>query len=171
MKQMAADFKTGLLSFMEDFRQVTVGNEPITGHSQFLRAADGAIKLVPGAVSATLFDREETIRASAVKSRPRAQAAFDVGPTATSHLADFEELDSSVTGTPSKQPRALRRSKTDATRGSKRSSWNPLAADSLDDQDWSSWDSTVDQSPRWIGTTANGDTTTVPEQQDENAPL
>jgi hypothetical protein len=51
-----------------------------------------------------------------------------------------------------------------------------LSADAYDDNDWSNWDSPSTQSPRWSGTTANGDIIpSIPEKraddESENTPL
>jgi hypothetical protein len=43
-----------------------------------------------------------------------------------------------------------------------------LTFESLDDDDWSSWDTPNVKTSRWSGSTANGDVPAIPEKADEN---
>ncbi|KAG6356890.1 hypothetical protein INS49_014765 [Diaporthe citri] len=154
VKQMAEDFKAGLWTFVDDLRQVAVGDEPING---------GGIQR-RGSNRMSDSDKDgDTIRASVTPARPRLSSAFsDVTPTPTSRFMDpLKESDTANLGRP-------RRTNSKRT---KHFSWTPLSVDSFDDSDWSNWDSPVSSSPRWSGTTVNGDMITpIPEKGDENDP-
>ncbi|KAL2197661.1 hypothetical protein P885DRAFT_35805 [Corynascus similis CBS 632.67] len=166
VKQLAEDLKTGLWTFMEDLRQATVGDEPITGQGSYMRSRDSNMRFpVAGHID------QDTIRASG-NPRARVQSAFDETAKASETVENLED-DSG-----SSRPTTLRRSKTDAgARPTKRFSWTPLTIDSYDDNDWSNWDSPSTSSPRWSGTTVNGDIIpSAPEkradaEETENTPL
>jgi hypothetical protein len=173
MKQLAEDLKTGIWTFMEDLRQATVGDEPITGQGTYLRGMDGNMR---STVIRSLYnaDDQDTIRAAS-NSRPRATSAFEETAKASKlgqeDGADAEEEGKDGDVPPPRPPRPLQRSKTDAgTKPTKRFSWTPLTMESLDDNDWSNWDSPSTSSPRWSGTTVNGDIIpSIPES--ESTPL
>jgi len=166
VKQLAEDLKTGIWTFMEDLRQATVGDEPITGHGTYMRSRDGNMRSAVAGNS-----DQDTIRAPG-NPRPRVQSAFDETPKGPEQAENSEDDES---GPP--RPTTLRRSKTDAgARPTKRFSWTPLTIDSYDDNDWSNWDSPGVSSPRWSGTTVNGDIIpSIPEKRDadegESTPL
>ncbi|KAK4137701.1 hypothetical protein BT67DRAFT_396443 [Trichocladium antarcticum] len=181
VKQLAQDLKSGLWTFMEDLRQATVGDEPITGQGVYLRGKDGNMRSTI-ARSLSMLDStgdQDTIRATSANSRPRATSAFEELPKPetpqATHSQEQEtetekgEEEDLIGGVADFRPPPLQRSKTDATRPTKRFSWTPLQIDSYDDNDWSSWDTPSSSSPRWSGTTVNGDIIpTIPEKRDEN---
>ncbi|KAK4039807.1 hypothetical protein C8A01DRAFT_16264 [Parachaetomium inaequale] len=175
VKQLAEDLKTGLWTFMEDLRQATVGDEPITGQGTYMRGRDGNMRPAVAGTPNSAGD-QDTIRAPG-NPRPRLSSAFDETPKASKQAEaenDDEDDDDNTTGPP--RPTTLRRSKTDAgTRPTKRFSWTPLTIDSYDDNDWSNWDSPGVSSPRWSGTTVNGDIIpSIPEKradEGKNTPL
>lgn len=176
VKQLAEDLKSGLWTFMEDLRQATVGEEPITGQGMTGRAMDGNTKSATVRTPNNAGD-QDTIRASG-NPRPRVSSAFNGALEASNQAEEGPEEDdgdNDSNGPP--RPTTLRRSKTDAgARSTKRFSWTPLSADAYDDNDWSNWDSPSTQSPRWSGTTANGDIIpSIPEKraddEGENTPL
>ncbi|KAK0636283.1 hypothetical protein B0T17DRAFT_485574 [Bombardia bombarda] len=166
VKQIAQDLKVGLWTFMEDLRQATVGEEPITGQGTYLRGVDGNMRpTIDGHSPSSHSVNQDTIRASsATGSRPRVTAAFDE-TAATSQ--DKEEPAPALPARPTAQ---LSRSKTETSKAAKRFSYTPLTVDAYDDNDecWSNWDSPSVSSPRWSGTTVNGDIITIPEKHDEN---
>ncbi|KAK4230375.1 hypothetical protein QBC38DRAFT_40890 [Podospora fimiseda] len=175
VKQIAQDLKSGIWTFMEDLRQATVGDEPITGQGMYLRGSDGNMRS-----TMSEFGDQDTIRASSHAPRPRATTAFEDPPTpevnTDTRSGNSGQSDNSANNSKPIQP--LRRSKTtsDATKATKRFSWQPLPADSIDDNDWSNWDSPSITSPtsRWSGTTINGDIIpAAPEKLDdaETTPL
>ncbi|KAK3997498.1 hypothetical protein QBC44DRAFT_68189 [Cladorrhinum sp. PSN332] len=176
VKQIAQDLKSGIWTFMEDLRQATVGDEPITGQGMYLRGSDGNMR-----ATMSEFGDHDTIRATSHAPRPRATSAFEDPPTPGGADADArsDNHDQTDTSSSSSKPiQPLRRSKTtsDATKATKRFSWQPLPADSIDDNDWSNWDSPCVTSPtsRWSGTTVNGDIIpAAPEKLDdaETTPL
>ncbi|KAK3374079.1 hypothetical protein B0T24DRAFT_287061 [Lasiosphaeria ovina] len=169
VKQIAQDLKTGLWTFMEDLRQATVGDEPITGHGDYLRGGDGNMRqTLSGSTSPSGYggDGQDTIRASGANSRPRVDSVFDETPLAKDDHAEEEDINGAV---PPRSARALSRSNTETSKTSKRFSWTPLTIESYEDSDWSNWDSPSVNSPRWSGSTANGDIiSTIPERRNEN---
>lgn len=162
MKQMAEDFKSGLWTFVEDLRQVAVGDEPITGGS-------GTGRRVSSRQSEN--DRD-TIRASVTSSRPPVANAFqndnEQTPTRPSRSAAEPLMDIGDAANLGKSRRAN-------SKRTKHFSWTPLTVDSFDDSDWSNWDSpsvATTPSPRCSGiSTQGGDliNTAIPEiTGDEN---
>ncbi|KAH6640985.1 hypothetical protein F5144DRAFT_484517 [Chaetomium tenue] len=175
VKQLAEDLKSGLWTFMEDLRQATVGEEPITGQGMNVRGTDGNMKLATVRNPNNAGD-QDTIRASG-NPRPSVSSAFNGAPKASNQTEEGPEEEDSDNSNGPPRPTTLRRSKTDAgARSTKRFSWTPLSVDAYDDNDWSNWDSPSTQSPRWSGTTANGDIIpTIPEKraddEGQNTPL
>lgn len=155
MKQMAEDFKSGLWTFVEDLRQVAVGDEPITGGA-------GPGRRVSSRQSES---DKETIRASVTSSRPHAANVFNNDQTPTPSPRSVNPLAESDTAN-------LGRPKRVNSKRTKHFSWTPLTVDSFDDSDWSNWDCPpTGLSPRWSGSTVNGDLIdmTIPEGNgDEN---
>ncbi|KAK1760509.1 hypothetical protein QBC47DRAFT_7294 [Echria macrotheca] len=162
IKQVAQDFKQGLWTFMEDIRQATVGEEPITGQRTYLRGSEGDVRAaISGNTSPLAYGDQDTIRASGANSRPRVTTAFDETPA----VDDQPEKENGT----APQTRGHTRSNTEGTKTLKRFSWTPLTMDSYDDNDWSNWDSPNVGSTRWSGTTVNGDIIpSIPEKHDEN---
>ena len=162
VKQIAEDLKTGLWTFMEDLRQATVGEEPITGQGTYLRGIDGNMR-------STMRDRDEnqeTIRASTSSARPHASSLFEYGdetPTPASRSinvvdTDDKEKEKENIDRPAASRQTSASQKMSAlAKNQKRFSWTPLTIDSFDDNDWSNWDSPAVKSPRWSGSTINGD--------------
>ncbi|KAK7430383.1 hypothetical protein QQZ08_003131 [Neonectria magnoliae] len=126
--QVVEDFKLGLRAFVEDIRQITVGDEPISGQ-QFRTTAVDYRNGTPG--------NQDTIRPSH-PLRPKVSTVFEPPHSAES---------SPVRGTkpaPQEKPKAK----------SKHFSWTPLGLDSLDDNDWSNWESPAStKTSRWSGST------------------
>lgn len=173
VKQIAQDLKMGLWTFVEDLRQATVGDEPITGQGSYLRGMDGNMRSTLGNAG-----DQDTIRATGTNPRPRATSAFEettAGAAASQKQTKGAENDGgkSSEAATSRSTTTLRRSKTDATKPTKRFSWTPLTIDSFDENDWSNWDSPSNSSPRWSGTTVNGDIIpSIPEKRDDtDAPM
>lgn len=180
VKQLAQDLKTGLWTFMEDLRQATVGDEPITGQGTYLRGMDGNMRSTfSGSLSSADHGADQdTIRATGANSRPRVTSAFGETPKATSQAAHAqkqeketateESVDEDSGAAAPKRTRPLQRSRTEATKATtKRFSWTPLSMDEFDDNDWSNWDSPNNSSARWSGTTVNGDIIpSAPEKRD-----
>lgn len=166
VKQIAEDLKTGLWTFMEDLRQATVGDEPITGQGTYLRGIDGNMR----STTRERDENQETIRASTSSARPHASSLFeyaDETPTPVSRFVnigdeDDKEKENSDRPGVSRQTSSSSSSqkKSAPSKNPKRFSWTPLTIDSFDDNDWSSWDSPTVKSPRWSGSTVNGDIVT-----------
>lgn len=158
VKQIAEDLRTGLWNFMEDIRQATVGDEPITGHPTTPSIHDKpARRQRPMSIAGD----QDTIRASATP-RPKAplSGAFEP-PTSL--------IDSPIQATSPAQERPALKPKGKA----KHFSWQPLTLDSLDDNDWSNWDSPSTssvKSARWSGSTVGTGEgiAPIPERADEH---
>ncbi|ERT01760.1 hypothetical protein HMPREF1624_00054 [Sporothrix schenckii ATCC 58251] len=184
LKQVAGDLTATLWTFVEDLRQATVGEE-LAGANSSMRNID------PN--SRTTDDSQSTIRASA-SSRPNLSRAFttDLQGTPTppprhgasgnisEQPTDSKDKNTKSAASGSTKTRASKAgSKSGSKAGSKAGhgkdakqfSWTPLTVDSYDDNDWSSWDSPTVKSPRWSGSTANGEAvaSSLPGQADEKA--
>ncbi|KAJ9142783.1 DUF4048 domain protein [Pleurostoma richardsiae] len=159
VKQIAEDFKAGLWTFVEDLRQATVGDEPINGGGLPMRRIDSNAR----SPSARDYSGDQdTIRASASHARPHVANAFNDTPTPASKHVDAMAREEDGAN----HKRVISKAESKAT---KRFSWTPLSMDSLDDNDWSNWDTPTAKSPRWSGTTVNGDIIpAIPEGGDEN---
>ncbi|KAH8908672.1 hypothetical protein BR93DRAFT_957591 [Coniochaeta sp. PMI_546] len=161
VKQIAEDLKTGLWTFMEDLRQATVGDEPITGQGTYLRGIDGNMRSTTRDGDAN----QDTIRASTSAARPHASSVFeyaDETPTPASRFVDIEhkddkEKENSERPGASRQDSSASQKMAALAKNGKRFSWTPLTIDSYDDNDWSNWESPTVKSPRWSGSTMNGD--------------
>ena len=154
MPQLVEDFRSGLRAFVEDIRQITVGDEPITG--QPARSPGGTS--TGGETPKDRASSQDTIKASQAP-RPDLMAAFDLPGSAIS------------TPTPVARTKDMTREKSKPVK-SKRFSWQPLGFDSLDDTDWSNWDSPASaKSARWSGSTVNSgtmdETPSIPEKDEE----
>jgi hypothetical protein len=166
---LVEDFRTGLRAFVEDIRQITVGDEPISGHSPrpagHLRRSE-SVSL--GGRSSPLVD-SDTIRASNHNNnntRVRANAIFDSPSPVTS------------SPTPSSSSSRSRREGSRDSKGkvakNKHFSWTPLSLDSVDDNDWSNWESspTPVKTTRWSGSTIHSgeidDIQSIPERAEES---
>jgi hypothetical protein len=143
VKDVADGLKNGLWTFVEDLRQATVGDEPITGSGNPLRGVDGNSRMRSDSTTAD----QETIRAPASSSRPHVARAFDETPTPASRFTDPLGLD--------KGPDRRRKSTRSQSTANGPFTWTPL--DSYDDLDWSNWDIPTVKSPRWSGSTVTGD--------------
>lgn len=149
------DFKLGLKAFVEDIRQITVGDEPITGQpvrSAATDSRDNRDKVAPS--------DQDTIRPRHAV-RPNVNTVFDRPSSAMS------------TPTPSSTVSDVSRDKSRAGKN-KRFSWTPLGFDSMDDDDWSNWESPAPIKPsRWSGSTIGSaeieDIKSIPEDGDERA--
>lgn len=145
------DFRLGLKAFVEDIRQITVGDEPIMGGGSrpLAQASDSTNKA---------FGDQDTIRPSN-STRPRASNAFDSPDSAPS--------------TPGSKTQTRESADKAKSRKSKHFSWTPLSFDSLDDNGWTSWDSpaSTKSTTRWSGSTVNTggpeDIGSIPEAREE----
>lgn len=136
------DFKLGFRAFVEDIRQITVGDEPVTGQSQR-----------PMSTSISANAREQDT------SKPN---------HATTHARTSSNEGSSTTASASSQANRTPELKPKTGRG-KQFSWTPLGFDSVDDTDWSNWDSPVStKSARWSGSTIHSSgIDDIPEREGE----
>jgi hypothetical protein len=153
MPQLVEDFKLGFRAFVEDIRQITVGEEPINGQN----GTPG--QSTAGSTENTPKDND-TIRPTQ-PARPNVMTTFDLAGS----LA--------ATPTPPARTRDVGRENVRPIKN-KRFSWTPLGFDSLDDTDWSNWESPAStKSSRWSGSTVNTsateDTPSIPETEEESS--
>jgi uncharacterized protein DUF4048 len=157
VKQIAEDLRTGLWNFMEDIRQATVGDEPITGHPVTPNMQD---KPVRRQRPMSIAGDQDTIRASASRTKAPLTGAFE---------PPVSLIDSPIQATSPTQERPTLKPKGKA----KHFSWQPLTLDSLDDNDWSNWESpstSSAKSARWSGSTVGTGEgiAPIPERADEH---
>ncbi|KAG6029647.1 hypothetical protein E4U41_000300 [Claviceps citrina] len=159
--QIVEDFKIGLRAFVEDIRQITIGDEPINGQSPQRSSQAGhfrgwslsqSVHTDPGRSRSVQQQQQQQQqqRASAVASETPPQTA---PPTPLS-----KRKDATV-----EKPKPAK---------SKHFSWTPLGFDSMDDTDWANWESPVPaKSTRWSGSTVNSgvmdDVQCIPEKTKE----
>ncbi|CAK7265347.1 hypothetical protein SEPCBS57363_001535 [Sporothrix epigloea] len=179
LKQVAGDLTATVWTLFEDLRQATVGEE-LWGTSATMRVIDSN--------SRAADDIQGTIRASAT-GRPNLPNAFTtdspgsptppprslstaVKPTdkVPDPISKAAKAGSSSSNSSSKLKSSKNGLKEANGKDAKHFSWTPLTVDAYDDNDWSSWDSPTVNSPRWSGSTANGDliASSIPEQAAEN---
>ncbi|UKZ72771.1 hypothetical protein TrVFT333_000406 [Trichoderma virens FT-333] len=138
------DFKLGFRAFVEDIRQITVGDEPVTGQSQR-----------PMSTSIANAREQDTSKPNHATTHTRT-SSNEGSSTAASTTSQANR-------TPELKP------KTGTGKGNNKFSWTPLGFDSVDDTDWSNWDSPVSaKSARWSGSTINSSgIDDIPEKEDE----
>jgi hypothetical protein len=137
MSQIVEDFKLGFRTFYEDIRQITVGDEPVTGN---VGTRSTAVDLSQRGARSFAED-QETIR-PAQAARPRVNTAFD-SPVAIE--------------TPTRpRPSNANRDRVNP-RKPKHFSWTPMSFDTIDGDAWLSFDSpsSSGKSTRWSGSTIN----------------
>ncbi|OAQ77342.1 hypothetical protein VFPBJ_07814 [Purpureocillium lilacinum] len=158
MPWLVEDFKLGLKAFVEDIRQITVGDEPITGHAN--RTTPTMQNGSAGKRSSGGLERRATVQSS----RPR--AGLGLGLDTPSSGAS--------TPTPSGRHTASAALEKPKPIKNKRFSWTPLGFDAVDDSDWANWDSPgPSKSPRWSGSTINSagleEIASIPEAGEEKS--
>lgn len=136
------DFKLGFRAFVEDIRQITVGDEPVNGQSQ--RPLPTSIASARG---------QDT-------SKPNHDTTIHARTSSNEGSSTATSTSSQANRTPELKPKTGR---------GKQFSWTPLGFDSVDDTDWSNWDSPVStKSARWSGSTVNSSgIDDIPEKEDE----
>jgi hypothetical protein len=157
------DFRLGLRTFVDDIRQITVGDEPISGQSPVRSPSQHRPSMSMGmGIGRTTYGETETIRPSNA-ARPKVSTAFDPPSSVTSSPTP------SATTTTSKSKEGTPQEKSKPWR-SKHFSWTPLSFDGLDDNGWDNWESPVSaKSTRWSGSTINSveDIQAIPEVGEE----
>ena len=150
--QIVEDFKLGFKAFVEDIRQIAVGDEPINGPSPSATRANRhsvschaeAVKLTPSPLG--------------LPAPPRSRASPAVCPT------------SRMGSDPDRKEPAAEGAKQAAGKG-KPFAWTPLGIESVDDTDWANWASpTTVKTSRWSGSTMNScgeEIQSIPEQTEE----
>ncbi|KAF4344488.1 hypothetical protein FBEOM_1545 [Fusarium beomiforme] len=160
--QIVEDFKLGLRAFVEDIRQITVGDEPINGQS---------IRSTSVNERSEINRAQDTIRPNR-PLRPKVSTVFEP-PHNNSDTMETTDIKSSTSAsTASKRPEMPARSKTKSK--NKSFSWQPLGFDSMDDNDWSNWESPASSSKtsRWSGSTiGSGGLDDMSATSDEGEPV
>lgn len=152
---LVEDFRLGLKAFVEDIRQITVGDEPVRGSSSGQRSQ---LQASDSNLSRISSDEQDTIRPNN-SPRPKVSNVFESPDSkASTPTANSQSKDGGAERTKSRR--------------SKHFSWAPLSFDSLDDNGWTNWDSpTSAKSTRWSGSTVNtGDAEnidSIPEGREE----
>lgn len=148
--QLMEDFRLGLRAFYDDIRQITVGDEPISGQTS-PRPSTATPHRSTSSRNHSMDDRLVT--------RPKVSPAFDsVAPGPLQ---------------PQKTKGAIPVPERAKTAKSKHFSWTPLGFETLDDNDWTSWGEspTASKSSRWSGSTVHeagfDEIQTIPETADE----
>ncbi|PHH82796.1 hypothetical protein CDD82_4775 [Ophiocordyceps australis] len=129
--QLVEDFKLGFKAFVEDIRQITVGEEPIRGQAVTGRST------VPQPTNRSATKHEQSSPWMTQGSQLKKSNALDgVIPNSIGRNANIGV----------EKPKPTK---------SKRYSWTPLGLDSLDDSDWCNWETPAPaaKSPRWSGST------------------
>jgi len=157
VKQLANDFKQGLWTFVEDLRQAAVGEESVSGTTH--RTLEMGSRPVRAEVD------QDTIRAStANRGRIPFSPESDSQPDTPSDTPSR-----SSTSSLNDRFQHRRTASRPEPRARKRFSWTPLTFESLDDDDWSNWDSPNVKTSRWSGSTVNGEAIpAIQERADEN---
>ncbi|RDA87622.1 hypothetical protein CP532_3786 [Ophiocordyceps camponoti-leonardi (nom. inval.)] len=130
--QIVEDFKLGLRAFVDDLRQITVGDEPVrvapTSRGPSLANRRGSAGGPPERLRSGLASASQTTTPSPAMASPILESR-------TLAAARIE------------RPKPVK---------SKPFSWTPLGFDSMDDSDWSNWESpSASKTTRWSGSTVN----------------
>ncbi|PFH58516.1 hypothetical protein XA68_13580 [Ophiocordyceps unilateralis] len=126
------DFKSGLRAFVDDIRQITVGEEPIRGAPLTSR---GPLTQRQNGVASRGPERQRSGLVSRTQSTP--------SPSIVSPVLGSRN----VTAVSIERPKPVK---------SKPFSFTPLRLDSMDDCDWSNWESpSAGKTTRWSGSTMN----------------
>ncbi|KAG5974121.1 hypothetical protein E4U58_003580 [Claviceps cyperi] len=134
--QLVEDFKIGLRAFVEDIRQITIGDEPISGQYRTLQRSPQAGHYRTGSLGQGVNTDQSRIKP--VQQRANEITPPTAPPTPLSKRKDANAIE---------RPKPAK---------SKPISWPPLGLDSIDDTDWANWDSPVPvKSTRWSGSTIN----------------
>jgi hypothetical protein len=150
VSRFAEDFKLGFRAFVEDIRQITVGDEPINGQVM------GSTSIDYRNGSSRDSTNQDTIRPSH-PLRPKVSTVFE-----PPHSADS-------TPTPSGKAEAAPKDKPKGK--AKHFSWTPLAVDALDDNDWSNWESPSSaKTSRWSGSTMGSSIDDAPDDEPQTTP-
>ncbi|KAG5950942.1 hypothetical protein E4U53_004129 [Claviceps sorghi] len=161
--QIVEDLKIGLRAFVEDIRQITIGDEPIGCH--YLpppRSSPHAGGCRNGSPSqdGSLSTHADSGRGRPVQTQhPQASPASESSPPTSPPTPHSKRNDAAAI----EKPKAAK---------SKPFSWTPLGLDSIDDTDWANWESPAPvKSTRWSGSTMNSvvvdDADCIPENAEE----
>ena len=185
MSQIVEDFKLGFKTFYEDIRQITVGDEPVTGATSATSTRTTAVDLSGrnNASSNTnnnnnrgYADDQDTIRPSHTNTRPKLASAFDF--PAKNNTDDTETVETPSKPKTSSRPLAAARDRNARSRN-KHFSWTPLSFEGIDGEAWLNFDSpaSTGKSTRWSGSTmneeenANVQSTSANKAQETESPL
>ncbi|KAG6007661.1 hypothetical protein E4U43_000281 [Claviceps pusilla] len=158
--QIVEDLKIGLRAFVEDIRQITIGDEPVSGqyHQPMQRSSPHAGHY-----------RSESLGQGASTDPGRSRSVQHQNASPASETPPMTSpptpLSKRKDGAAIEKPKPAK---------SKHFSWTPLGFDSMDDTDWANWESPAPvKSTRWSGSTINSgimdDTLGVSENAEEPA--
>ncbi|KAM3513241.1 hypothetical protein MY11210_003107 [Beauveria gryllotalpidicola] len=159
---LVEDFKLGLRAFVEDIRQITVGDEPISGSAATTHGHSDSLHT--STLGSLARDRDVT---------PKGQDRKSSGPTKSRLSSSAEAVkQGSVLG--GKAVNAISMAeKTKSSGKGKQFSWTPLGFETLEDNDWANWDSPCSvKSSRWSGSTMHNagldEFEAIPEKAEES---
>lgn len=160
---LVEDFKLGLRAFVEDIRQITVGDEPITGLSAQRHPA-------PAALHTRTLSTASSARDSTPSGHERKSSASASARSRPSSMLDASKP-RAVLGSKAEDVISMPEKTKSSSKG-KQFSWTPLGFETLEDNDWTNWESpTSAKSSRWSGSTIhNGgldDIEPIPEKKEE----
>ncbi|GAB0132616.1 hypothetical protein EsDP_00001046 [Epichloe bromicola] len=149
--QIVEDFKLGLRAFVEDIRQITIGDEPISGQSSQRSLHAGHYR--SGSLSQGVYTDLGRSRSGQQRGSSSSETPSTAPPTPIGKRRDA----------PLEKPKPAK---------SKHFSWTPLGFDSMDDTDWANWESPMPvKSTRWSGSTIHSgvmdDIHCIPENAEE----
>jgi hypothetical protein len=156
-RQIAVDVKAGLWTFLEDLRQATVGDEPITGKTSRSSAEPPQNGLNRRGSRSSPLSNERARRAPS----PRGVSSTRTWDSLTGSNSVL--LDAGGTYYVDTSPRHESKPSTAA----KGTSIRPLSP-SVDDDDWSNWDLPDPKSPRWSGSTELSEPATPPRSNNDS---
>ncbi|KAM3505550.1 hypothetical protein MY10362_002872 [Beauveria mimosiformis] len=159
---LVEDLKLGLRAFVEDIRQITVGDEPISGPAP---ATHGQSDLLhTRTLGSSARERDVT---------PKGQDRKSSGPTKSRLNSSAEAVKrGSVLGGKAVNATPMAE-KTKSSGKGKQFSWTPLGFETLEDNDWGNWDSPSSvKSSRWSGSTMHtaglDEFEAIPEKAEES---
>ncbi|OAA39956.1 hypothetical protein NOR_05950 [Metarhizium rileyi] len=157
--QLVQDFKLGIRAFVEDIRQITIGDEPINGQAQ--SPVPSHDLTVSGSMSHAGPTHPSWSRNSQIAQRT-------TSPLVASPSVPAPPMSLS-------NPKDVSLDKLRPMKG-KHFSWTPLSFESMDDTDWANWESSpTAKSTRWSGSTVHSgamdDIQSIPEHEEHTTPL
>ncbi|OAQ64630.2 hypothetical protein VFPPC_05886 [Pochonia chlamydosporia 170] len=153
--QLVEDFKLGFRAFVEDIRQITIGDEPVHGQT----GSQG-------------HHRAGSMSQAGPSDQPKSRNSY-IAPRTSSPLGASPSVTAPPTPVGNQKEATLEKPR---PAKNKHFSWTPLGFDSMDDTDWANWESPVPvKSTRWSGSTVHSgvmdDIQSIPENEEHTTPV